>query len=110
MRTLSVGVVMATPTDHHPQLLLPPADRDHRPQETTDLRRAEEGLIHKSRLDLADIRRLYLSLLLRCYRCATCPPAPFMCLVVFCLMSGSCARWREHKELVVGGRRAEEGV
>jgi hypothetical protein len=29
---------------------------------------------------------------------------------VFCPRSGSCARWREHKELVVGSRGAEEGV
>src|SRR5438067_2772468 len=33
-----------------------------------------------------------------------------MRLRVCCLLSGSCARWREHKELVVGSRRAEEGV
>jgi len=25
-------------------------------------------------------------------------------------LCGSCVRWREHKELVVGSRRAEEGV
>jgi hypothetical protein len=30
--------------------------------------------------------------------------------MVFCLRSRNCARWRENKELVVGGRRAEEGV
>jgi len=33
-----------------------------------------------------------------------------MCLVVFCLMGGSYVRWRENKELWVGGRRAEERV
>ena len=27
-----------------------------------------------------------------------------------CLLGRSCARWRENKELVVGGRRAEERI
>src|SRR6266536_4320151 len=50
------GVPAAPPTDHHQQLTFSPSDRDHRPHGTTHLRRAEEGLLHQGRLDLADIR------------------------------------------------------
>jgi len=42
-------------TDHHPELSLSPADRDHWPQWATDLCRAVEGLIHESRLMRSDI-------------------------------------------------------
>ena len=43
------GVPAAPPTDHHPQLPLPPSDRDDRPHGTTDPRRAEEGLVPQGR-------------------------------------------------------------
>jgi len=49
------GVPAAPAPDHHPQVSLPPADRDHRPQRATDLGGAVEGLLHERRLDLADI-------------------------------------------------------
>src|SRR5260370_12766785 len=59
------GVPAAPPTDHHQQLPFSPSDLDHRSHGTTHLRRAEEGLFHKSRLDLADIPRFKLRLLSR---------------------------------------------
>ncbi len=59
------AVPVAPATDHHPELPLPPSDRDHWPHGTTDLCRSEKGLIPQGRLDLADIRRLHLSLLSR---------------------------------------------
>jgi len=37
--------------DHHTQLSLPPADRDHRPQRPTDLCGAVEGLLHERRFE-----------------------------------------------------------
>ncbi len=43
-------------TDHHPELSLSPADRDHWPQRATDLCRAVEGLIHESRIIAHDER------------------------------------------------------
>lgn len=53
---------------------------------------------------------MQVSLLLRSHWCARPPLVPFMCSVMFCLRSGSGARWRENKELVIGGRWAEESV
>lgn len=49
------GIPAPAPTDHHPQLPLLPADGHNPPQRTTHLCRAEEGLLHERRLDLANI-------------------------------------------------------
>jgi hypothetical protein len=48
--------VPATPaTDHHPQLPLPLADGHDRPDGTTHPGASEKGLLHQSRLDLANV-------------------------------------------------------
>jgi hypothetical protein len=50
------AVPVAPSADHYPELSLPPSDGDHRPHGTTHLGASEKGLLHKSCLDLADVR------------------------------------------------------